>query len=768
MCVDALCAEQDGLPVVREIVVVSQGVGRVDTAFVLSQTAAAKGAPLDRRTVSRDVKTLLDTGLFSHAGAEVEPVSDGVRLIYSVRRKLKLAGPLEIEGAGHIRESKIRDIVDLHPGDRIDSQVVGVRVLEVIKEYHEDYFANAKIESEIRETDPTNGLGSVLLIVKEGKRGRMRRFLFSGNERVSSSELWRVVEPRGWWHPMRWFDRRRYDADKLEIARLGIASLYLDRGFLDVRVEGPLVEPMEDGLSVTFTVREGVAYRFGRITISGVERFPEAELWALVTIKEGEPASSRAMRRVTRSLSDYYGRRGYIAARVAPALNARADGELVDVRFAITEGEQTRIRNVLIRGNMRTKDKVIRRELLVYPGEIFDRDRIRRSERRVTNLGFFSHVRSHITDTPLPDEKDLVLEVEGKRTGQFMLGAGFSSIDNIMGFVELSQGNFDIKGWPYFTGAGQKLKLRAQISDSRQSYDLSFVEPWFLDQKLSLGLDVYRLDRDYGDYDVERTGAALSLTKPLPGPNRIQLRYELQGTVISDVSDTNTYFYVDSTNELYSFVLEEDTLKSTIGVTLRHDTRNNAFIPTKGNRVSLTASISGGLLGGDTDIYALGLRTSHYFPLWLKHVISLRTRYEVVGEYDDAGEVPIDDRLFLGGGRTLRGFDYRDVGPKVRPVGLAAGDRSYRPVGGQSLAMATVEYTIPLVSGLRLAVFYDTGNVWREPYEIDLNDLASSAGVGVRLDLPGFPIRIDRAWIIERDDDLTDDDPWVIWIGYDY
>jgi outer membrane protein insertion porin family len=248
----------------------------------------------------------------------------------------------------------------------------------------------------------------------------------------------------------------------------------------------------------------------------------------------------------------------------------------------------------------------------------------------------------------------------------------------------------------------------------------------------------------------------------------VQLRYEFVSSEITDVSDTNDYYHADEPSRTYSFVKEENLTKSTLGLTLRSDTRDNAFIPTRGNRASLFCDVSGGSLGGDTDMIDVGFRTSHYLPLWFKHVISLRTRFETVEPFGDAEEIPINDRLFLGGGQTLRGFDYRDVGPKVIPVGKTVADGDFRPVGGRSLAMANIEYTIPIVNGVRFALFYDTGNVWSESFEFHADDLASSAGMGIRLDMPGFPIRIDRAWVLKADDDLTGEDPWVIWIGYDY
>ena len=240
--------------------------------------------------------------------------------------------------------------------------------------------------------------------------------------------------------------------------------------------------------------------------------------------------------------------------------------------------------------------------------------------------------------------------------------------------------------------------------------------------------------------------------------------------MLKDMADTNVYFNLADGSD-YSFSDEPESLKSTVRLTLLHDTRDNPFLPTRGNRTSIFGSVSGGILGLDTDIYQLGLRMNQYFPLWLGHVVALRGRCEVVESYGDMDAVPLMDRLFLGGGRTLRGFDYRDVGPKaIRKSEYESGESSgfYRPLGGRSMAMANFEYTIPVVSNIRIALFFDVGNVWWDSYDFQFNDLAMSTGAGLRLDLPGFPIKIDYGWVVRKDDDLTEKEPWVIWIGPDY
>jgi outer membrane protein insertion porin family len=776
-----LCAQ--GAPTIRNVEIRHKGMGKSDSEFVVAHTRVRAGQELHSQAVSQDVRLLLGTGQFSNVDAEVEEAEGGVTLVYTVQTKLRLAEDPTIHGVKEFRESKVLKWLGLYEGELVDDQVVGVAVRKVLKEYRDESYADATCTWSFEPTDPELGLVRLKIVFKEGSVGYIGNIQIQGNDSISTGDLRKALKRPSPFNPFRWVRRKRYDGHELADIEANVRRQYMSRGFLDVQVAVSVIETPDKAADIAdIRVVEGVQYFVDNITLEGITLFPEAELRRMVALRSGQVASSALIDATASRLQSYYGDRGYLHAGTRPLLTPDPEQGTVDIAFVIKEGELVRIRNIVIRGNTRTRDKVIRRELLVYPGEVYNQTRVRRSESRINNLGFFETARAIPQETGDPDERDLIFDVAEKRTGQFMLGAGFSSVDKLIGFVELSQGNFDLLGWPNFTGGGQKLRMRAQFGSRRKDYELSLTEPWFMDRRLSLGFDIYRRDRDYSDYEVERTGASISLGKALPGANRINLRYNIEESIISDVTDTNTYFELDSydfdtdTGTPYLFESEQDRIKSELRVTLVHDSRNNPFIPTRGSKLSLFYSVAGGPMGFDTDIYDVGLKTTSYLPLWFGHVINLRTRFEFVEPFGDTDVVPLSDRLFLGGGRTLRGFSYRDVGPKViRPIeGVVANpsdptsgyyDRSY---GGQSLFMANLEYTIPIVQGIRFGIFYDTGNVWSDAYDLYFNDLASSYGMGIRLDMPGFPIRIDRAWAIDKDDDFTNEDNWVIWIGYDY
>jgi outer membrane protein insertion porin family len=455
----------------------------------------------------------------------------------------------------------------------------------------------------------------------------------------------------------------------------------------------------------------------------------------VVKLKRGDVASIEQIRQASQSVRDYYGSRGYIDTLVRYDLDAKPSRGVVDVRFDVQEGELAYIRDIRIRGNTRTQDKVIRRELAVVPGDIFNEVRVRISERRLWNLGFFSFVNSVPEPTAEQDQYDLTFEVEEQKTGQFIVGAGFSSVDDVVGFVELSQGNFDLFGWPHLTGGGQKLKLRSQFGTERTDVELSFVEPWLFNRKLSLGVDLYRHDSRFlsDDYDQRNTGGSVSLARALTRSIRGSLKYAFEEIEVYDLSD-------DASDRIREE--EGSRTKSSMTLGLLRDTRDSVFVPTRGNRTSLSATLAGGPLGAETDLYELEARSSQYIPLWFGHVLNIKGWAAVVEEHGDADRVPIFDRLFLGGARTIRGFRYRDVGPR---------DTEGEPIGGRTAAYGTAEYSIPLGKTIRFATFYDVGMVWEEAYEME-GDYNSSYGIGLRFDIPGFPLRLDYAWPLETDE----------------
>jgi len=715
---------------VVDVRVENQGGTPIDPASVLSFTSLKPGDTFDRMSIAQDVKNLQKSKRFSFVESELETLPSGVILTYIVRSKPRIRS-LRIAGADSLGNKKVRNLLDLGTGDLVDDATMAIHAQKVYDKYRKRLYPYARLTWEIVE-DTSTGLADVEVTVKEGQRAKIAGVDFIGNTAIPTKELRKHMKLKR--HNMfSWMTGSgAYNPDELAADLATIKKMFLNKGYLDVQMLDPIIEEAGKGkITITIPIIEEAPYDLGKIEIKGVSIFPIKNIEKVVTIQPGEVASVKGVSKTRQAIQDYYGSRGYINTYVALERDANPETKIANVTFKVKEGKKAYIRDIMIRGNTRTKDKVIRRELSVYPGDAFDEVSIRRSEHRLWNLGFFSYVGSTRERTFDPTQYDLTLEVEEKRTGQFMVGAGFSSVDKLIGFIELTQGNFDLFNWPP-VGGGQKLKLRLQLGTERTDVELSFVEPWLFNRRLALGFDVFSHDRRFlsDEYDQKNMGFSVSLSKPIARNWRGTITYGLEEVDVYDVSETASYQIKRE---------EGRRSKSWMRLAASRDTRDNVFLPTRGNQLTLSTTLAGGPLGGETDLYKLEARGSQFFPLWFDHVLNIRGWTIVVEEYGNSDYVPIFDRLFLGGARTLRGFEYRDVGPR---------DDEGEPIGGRTSAFASAEYTIPIVTKLRFALFYDVGMVWNEAYEMD-TEINSDWGIGLRIDMPGFPLRLDYAWPID-------------------
>lgn len=740
--------------IVRDVRVDSVGEAPADPAYVHAVVETRAGQEFDVNKAARDVRALERTGRFISVSVRADPLpGSGLAVVYTVAARSTIER-IEIGGADEVGNRKVREWINLGVGDLVDDALLAAGARRAQDEYAKKYFPDARLTWTL-EPGASPGSTRVAITVKEGRRARVSAIRFAGNRAVPTDDLLARMKQRrfAWYNPVHWFTGAgRLSEDDIRGDVFGLQRLYADRGYLDAKVEGPeYVAPGGDRVALQFKVTEGVAYRIASVTIEGVTLFPSNDIARVARLAPGGPASMSAVDAAREAILDHYGNRGYILTQVRPAVDAGDEPGQADLRLRVKEGTPSKIRDIKIRGNVVTHDKVIRRELVVAPGEPFNRSRVRTSENRVRNLGYFSYVAA----TPEPAEQegwhDLVLEVQEDRMGTAEAGVAFSSIDRIVGRIELGHGNVDLGAWPPF-GAGQKVRIGAEIGSRRQDYTLTFIEPYLFDRRLRLGVDLYSRDASYYSslYDVGRLGGQVSLEKSLGGFFSAGLTYGLEDIEISDVSDDASQAIRDE---------EGRRLKSSLELSLVRDSRNRTRLTTRGNLTRLSSTLAGGPLGADTDWYKLELRSSQYVPLWFGHVLLLRAQAGMMEEYGDSDNVPLFDRFFLGGLYTVRAFKYRHVGPA---------DEQGEPLGGRSMAFASVEYTVPVFKMVRLAAFYDAGMVWEDPFAFDL-EWNSGYGVGIRLDIPMMPLRLDYAWQIESDEYNRDDNGrFNIMFGYPF
>lgn len=731
---------------IKDIRIVNQAGESYDMSSVAAFTSFKVGEQVSDQnkiisSIAVDVNRMRESGRYSYVDARMEVESDGVVLIYTVTAKYRLRR-IEVSGAEKMSNKKVRKKSELTIGQFADDATFSQAAAKIKEAYRSFWYPDARVEWTPRANEQL-GTVDVAFQINEGRKLGIKRIVFEGNDLIDDKALRQVMQQKQKWFLSFITGAGKYKPENVDMDVFSIKSLYMNEGFLDVDVSDPQLDDSNPKRSrLIFTIDEGRRYRVGKISVSGMETFEEEELQSEIRLAAGDVAAYRAAEGGSESIRAFYGDRGYIRTSVRPVFDANADTGMVDIRYEVAEGTVGYINQVNIMGNDRTHDKVIRREMVVYPGDKYHRSRVMTSENRLRNLNFFEIVTASPEPTGEGDKYDLNVQVKEKSTGQFTAGVGFSSVESLMGYVELSQGNFDWKSWPPI-GAGQKFKIRATVGTQLNEVDISFVEPWFMDRKLSFGVDLFhRESRYFSDaYDQKNDGMRVSLGKPLSRFTRGTLAYTMEQFEVFDVQD--------SASEAIK-AEEGKRLKSGLNFTWARDTRDRFFNPTRGNKTSVTPYFAGGPLGAETDIYGAKIRSAQYWPLIGGMIFNLRGQIESVDYFGDSDFVPIFDRLFLGGSYTLRGFEFRDVGPK---------DSTGEPAGGNSSLYATAELTYPIWNKIRGAVFYDWGVVNIDSLDFDpsYNTATESGyndnwGIGIRLDLPGFPLHLDYAWPITYDE----------------
>ena len=425
----------------------------------------------------------------------------------------------------------------------------------------------------------------------------------------------------------------RLDETQLEQDINSVREWYQDHGYIDVEVKEVRRDRSKGKLNLVVVLVEGPLYRVGTITITGQKVAKAEKIRALMKLKEGSVYSPKQIREDSKKIADAYGSGGYVDLQVMPQ-GVPAGAGKIDVHYQIQEGGPSFVQRINIVGNTRTKDKVIRREVLIAPGDIFNSVRVETTKKRLDNLGYFSKVETYPEDTGVTGRKDLIIQVEEKRTGSLNFGAGFSTVDNLVGFVEMTQGNFDLMNWPNFTGAGQKFRARIQYGTSRKDVILSLTEPYFLDRRLSLGGQLFFNEADYYSslYSQRNYGFSLETRKAIGAFTAVSLLYALTRTELFNVSPT-----------ISSALLLESgaATKSQLNPTLQFDNRDNPFLSRRGMRLAFSPYIAGGFLGGDTQIYGFSLEGAQFFHLWKDSILQFqwgarnRGQLGVGGDYSD-------------------------------------------------------------------------------------------------------------------------------------
>jgi len=733
MAVFAVCAPlqaQAPGPIVRDIAVEYVGPPAISKERVLDNMATRLGQPYSERAAEADIRSLYATGGVANVRIFAEPFADGVKVTVLLQGR-PVIDEILIEGAERIPMRRVRREIGSKVGEVLSEERLEDDRQKILKIYQDRNYSDVNVQYRLEEIPGTNRV-RVTFQISEGPRLFVRRITFIGNDSVLPRDIIKVMKTRPW-NLLSFINKSgRLVPEQIEEDRAAIRTLYQNRGFADVEITDVQTQPLEKGVELVITIREGIQYRVNTVKFEGVNVVPTDEIRTRLTMKDGSLFTPKGMGDDLKTLRDFYGTRGYVDMIAVPEILPAGPGA-VDLTYRVDEGVQSYVNLVNIQGNNRTKDRVIRRELAVKPGDVFDTTLVDVSRQRLENLNYFSRVEMAPADTIVPGRKDLNVIVEEKRTGSFNFGAGFSTIDSLVGFAELQQSNFDLFNWPSFVGGGQRFRIRGQYGLQRKDFVVSLTEPWFLGYKLSMGVEGYYREANFLSdvYDQTNYGMAIQARKQLWRSLAGRVEYRIEGIRIFNVDEDNAGQVIQDSAGTFT--------KSAISAALVWDTRDSLFLTRKGEQIELTTFIAGGGLGGDVQDYGISLEASKYLLLPWDIIFLFKGELAIVDSWGDSDNVPIFDRLYLGGANNLRGFDYREVGPV---------DEFNNPIGGSSLGYFTFEVTFPVITRVRFAVFSDFGFVNPTAYDFSTSSLNADIGVGLRLDLPIGPLRFDFGYPI--------------------
>jgi outer membrane protein insertion porin family len=714
------------------------GPATISKERILAQMRTKVGQVYSNDIVQEDIKALYKTGYIRNVRIFAQAEGDGVKVIVAVQTRA-IVREIEITGAERIKPKRLRKEIKVQLNHAVDEQALEESRQKIVDVYQAHGFNDVSVQFRVDPIDENRGTARVVFVVTEGVRGAISQIRFEGNEHIAARALRQQMKTRG--RTLIYFMDKtgRLDEVQLEQDLDKIREYYQNHGFIDVEIKDVRRDRTPKGpMIITIVIAEGPQYHVHKLTITGYQHSTEARIRAFLKMKEGSVYSPKQLHDDAKAVADAYGSGGYVDLVITPE-GTPAGPALIDVHYTIEEGTRSFVNRVDIQGNTRTKDKVIRREVLVAPGDVFNTVRVDTTKKRLENLGYFAKVETYPEDTDIPGRKDLTILVQEKRTGSLSFGGGFSTVDQLVGFAELTQGNFDLFNWPSFTGGGQKFRLRLQYGTQRKDFILTITEPYFLDRRLALSGSAFFTEANYlsAQYDQRNYGVTFEMRKPITPYVYGTLGYTLQDVDIFNVDPSSSPFIQSQAGT---------TTESKLFGSIVFDTRDNPLLTRKGQRITLSPAVTGGFLGGDIQIYGLDLEASQYFHLPWDTILLINGEIATVNTWgpnqSNGRGVPIYERLFLGGSNNLRGFPFREVGPQ---------DDNGEPTGGQSMARTTIEWTFPIIVKARGAVFYDTGFVNSEAWSFGFNHLASDIGIGLRLDLPIGPLRLDYGYPVMRD-----------------
>lgn len=696
------------------------GNEKVAEDVIRNNIKSKENEPLSIPQVRKDLNSIYEMDYFTDVIIDLRDVEGGKEVIFIVVEKPSIRNIL-ISGNVKIEASKIRERIDITTGAILNMEKLKQASDNIKKLYSSKAYYRAEVDYHPNYLDENQV--DIEFIIKEGKKGYIKKVRFQGNEHFSARKLRKYMrtKKKGW---VGWLMKRgMLDEDILNADIQSLQGFYFDHGHIQVKIDKPEITITKDGkwIYIDIKIQEGERFRVGEIDFKGDILTTREDLFKKLRLKKGKVYRSSVVQKDIQRITNFYTDRGYAYAEIVPLTSVDSEMRLAHITFDIHKGKKVYFERITISGNTKTRDKVIRRELKAGEGDLYSSTAIRKGRRKLKTTGYFKEAEFTTSKGTRDDKINLDIRVEEAPTGAVSFGAGFSTLEGLLGTVTISERNL--------FGFGYKTHLSGTMGGESQRFKFGFTEPWLLGTPTSAGFDVYKEESEIFDtYSSDVLGADVHLGRNLTDYISASLVGRAERVKIFDVSP-----------DASDLVKQEEGTKDTHSLTLvlARDTRNDFYNPTKGSKHTFSLENAGGILGGDNTFYKVVGDTNWYFPLPWNTVLHLRGRAGIVEGYDEK-VVPIYERFYVGGINTIRGFEYGEAGPK---------DETGEVIGGEKMVIFNSEFIFPLsrALGLRGAIFYDGGGGWDEKFE----RWRHAVGVGIRWFSPVGPIRIDWGYNLD-------------------
>lgn len=695
-----------------------RGNKRIDSMAILERIQSKAGDIFSPAKLRDDLRAIYAIGQFDDVQLKVEDFEGGIKVIFSVIER-PLIKVIDIAGNKKIKTKDIKDKMDIKVNSLYNPVEIKNNEDKIKTLYETKGFYNIKLTSAAEKI--AEGEMKITFNIDEGLKYKIDEIKFEGNKSIPSSKLKKTMKTKEeflfLWGTL---EKKQFDEDLDRII-----NYYGNFGFLRARIEKHdiKIDESKGKIYITIQIVEGQQFKVGKIDIKGNTVFNNEEIMKHVKIKEGDIFSREKVRHDMFAISEIYGDAGYSFVDINPVTILDTEKLVASITFELKEGKKVYVERINIAGNVKTSEKIIRREMNLLEGDAFSSRKLAKSRQKIFNLGFFEDV--HITTLQGSSDEKIIINVEIKErpTGFFSVGAGYSSVDKIVGLMEIAQRNL--------FGRGQEIFLNIRYGGTVHNYSIGFTEPYLFDIPLSAGFDIYTYDRVYDEYSRKSKGGDIRFNYPLTEDIKGYFTYKLEHVNIYDVSDGASQTIKD---------LKGKSVTSSTIYSIIRDTRDNIFEPSKGSKNSISLEVAGGILQGTNKFYKGIIESGWYFPLWWNTVLGIKGEAGIGSGYGGK-DLPIFERFYLGGPNTIRGLRSRSVGPK---------DDAGEVIGGKSEILLNIEYIFPIIEKLKGVLFFDAGDAYGYGKNFDLGDIRTSPGIGIRYYTPIGPMRLDWGYNLDK------------------